>query len=103
METWVLAYTNGTGAVAKDRHSLRKRKPIVSHGSNHPNELGAATSSSYILGFCGTKGYSTLFAGRPRNKGRTNKLAGARSRLAINLTPAKVSVRESAEQEGGGS
>ena len=72
-------------------------------GSDHPNELGATTSSSDVLGFCGTKGYSTLFAGRPGNKGRTNKLASARSRLAINLAPAKVSVRESAEQEGGGS
>jgi hypothetical protein len=54
-----------------------------------PKQLGATTSGSNILGFCGRLSYARLFARRPRNKRGTQKLTSPRSRLPIDSTPRK--------------
>jgi len=64
----------GTGAVTEDMHSLRKCQPIISQGSYHPYELGAAASSGNIFGFESGKSNPRLVARGPRHKRRTKEL-----------------------------
>jgi hypothetical protein len=57
-----------------------------------PKQLWATTSGSNILNFYGRLGYTRLFARRPRNKQRTQKLASTRSRFPTDSTPRKVGI-----------
>jgi hypothetical protein len=64
-----------------------------------PKQLWETTSSSDILGFCRRMSYTRLFARRPRNKRRTQKLAHLRSWLPIDSTPRKVGIRKKEAKE----
>jgi hypothetical protein len=59
-----------------------------------PKQLGATTSGSNILGICGKLSYTRLFARRPRNKRRSQKLASPGSRIPIDSTPHKIDIRK---------
>jgi hypothetical protein len=59
-----------------------------------PKLLWATTSGSNILSFYGRLGYTRLFARRPWNKRRTQKLARPRSWLPIDSTSRKVGIRK---------
>jgi hypothetical protein len=64
-----------------------------------PKQLGATTSGSNILDFCGRLSYTRLFARRPRNKRKTQKLTSPRSRLPIDSTPRKIGIRKTKKQK----
>jgi hypothetical protein len=67
-----------------------------------PKQLWATTSGSNILGICGRLSYTRLFARRPRNKRRSQKLESPWSRLPIDSTPRKVSIWKTKKLKGRG-
>jgi hypothetical protein len=52
VEDGIFGYRDGTGVIAHKGNSL-KDKSKVSHGVHSPLDLGAATSSGYILSLYG--------------------------------------------------
>jgi hypothetical protein len=85
--------TNGTRAITQERHMGTLLTKITQRVCD-PKQLGATTSGSNILGFCGRLSYTRLFARRPRNKGGTQKLTSPQSRLPIDSTPRKIGIRK---------
>jgi hypothetical protein len=64
----------------------------ITHGAWNPKELRARTSSGNVLDLGSGLSNTRLFAGRPRHKRRTQKLASPRSGLPIQPTPGKIRV-----------
>jgi hypothetical protein len=91
--------TNGTRAITHERYMGTLFTKVTQRVCN-PKQLGATTSGSNILGFCGRLSYTRLFARRPRNKRRSQKLTSPRSRLPIDSTPHKIGIRETKKQRG---
>jgi hypothetical protein len=63
----VFGNTNGTRAITHERHVGTLLTKVTQRVCD-PKRLGATTSGSNILGFCGRLSYTRLFARRPRNK-----------------------------------
>jgi hypothetical protein len=63
----VFGNTNGTRAITHERYMGTLLTKITQHACD-PKQLGATTSDSNILDFCGRLSYTRLFARRPRNK-----------------------------------
>jgi hypothetical protein len=63
----ILGNTNGTHAITHERHMGTLLTKVTQRVCD-PKQLGATTSSSNILSFCGRLSYTRLFARRPRNK-----------------------------------
>jgi hypothetical protein len=59
-----------------------------------PKKLWVATSGSNIFHFYGRLSYTWLFARRPRNKWRSQKLASTKSRFLIDSVPQKVGIQK---------
>ncbi len=72
----VLGNTNGSSAITQQRDS-RKVQTIVLKCGYHPKQLGAASSSSNILGFYSGLSYIGLLARGPRYKRSAQKLTCA--------------------------
>jgi hypothetical protein len=91
MEHWVLSNTYGTGVVTlKWDISILLTK--VTHGACDPKELRATTSCGNVHCLGSGLRNTRLFAGRPRNQRRSQKLASPRSGLPIQPTPGKIRV-----------
>jgi hypothetical protein len=58
---------------------------------HYPNNLGAATSSNYILSLCGGLCNRRLFMRRPTNKRRFKKMICIGGAFLINSTTHKIS------------
>jgi hypothetical protein len=63
----IFGNTNGTRAITHERHMGTLLTKITQRLCD-PKQLGATTSGSNIIGFCGRPSYTRLFARRPRNK-----------------------------------
>jgi transposase len=63
----IFGNTNGTRAITDERHMGTLLTKITQRVCD-PKQLGATTSGSNILGFCGRLSYTRLFARRSRNK-----------------------------------
>jgi hypothetical protein len=84
----IFGNTKDTRAITHARHMGTLLTKVTQRVCD-PKHLGATTSGSNILGFCGRLSYTRLFARRPRNKQRTQKLTSPRSQLPIDSIPAK--------------
>jgi hypothetical protein len=93
--------TNGTRAITHERYMGTLLTKITQRVCD-PRQLGATTSGSNILGFCGRLSYTRVFARRPRNKRGTQKLTSPRSRLPIDSIPRKVGIRKTKKRKGRG-
>jgi hypothetical protein len=93
----IFSNTNGTRAITHERYIGTLLTKITQRVCD-PKQLGATTSGSNIFGFCGRLSYTRLFATRPRNKQRPQKLTSPQSRLPINSTPRKVGIRKTKKQ-----
>jgi hypothetical protein len=91
IEHWVLCNNYGTGAITL-KWDMGILLTKVTHGVCDPNELRATTSYGNVL--CLGSGLSStrLFAGRPRHKSRSQKLASPKSGHPIQPTPGKIRV-----------
>jgi hypothetical protein len=91
------ANPNGTRAITHERYmwTLLTR---VTQCVCDPKQLWATTSGNNILSFCGRLGYTWLFARRPRNKRKSQKLASTRSRFLIDSTPHKIGTRKTGSE-----
>ena len=98
MEHWVFGNAYGTGAITQ-KWNLGTLLTKVTQSVGDPKELGTATRSSNVLGFCGGLGYTGLLARGPRHQRRTQKLTSTRGRLAIQATPSKISIGVSRQAE----
>jgi hypothetical protein len=58
----------------------------------YPKNLGATTSSNYILSLCGGLCNRTLFARRLANERRSKKVTRTRSVFSINSITHKISI-----------
>jgi hypothetical protein len=89
MEHWVLCDTYGTGAVTL-KWNMGILLTKVTHGVCDPKELRATSSCGNIP--CLGSGLSNirLFAGRPRHRRGSQKLASPESGLPIQPTPGKI-------------
>jgi hypothetical protein len=74
----VFGNTNGTRAITHERYMGTLLIKVTQRVCD-PKQLGATASGSNILSFCGRQGYTRLFARRPRNKRRTQKLTSTES------------------------
>jgi hypothetical protein len=72
-------------------------------GSNHPKQLGIASSSNNILSFCGRLGNGRLLARILRHKRRSKKLTSLRSGLPLNTTASIIRIRVTIKRKRGGS
>jgi hypothetical protein len=97
----IFGNTNGTRAITHERHVGTLLTKVTQRVCD-PKQLGVRTSGSNILDFCGRLGYTRLFARRPRNKRGTQKLTSPRSRLPIDSTPRKISIRKTKKRKRGG-
>jgi hypothetical protein len=97
----VFCNTNGTCAITHERYMGTLLTKVTLRVCD-PKQLGATTSGSNILSFCGRLGYIRLFARRPRDKRRCQKLASTGSRFPIESTPRKVSIRKTKKRKGRG-
>jgi hypothetical protein len=95
----VFGNTNGTRAITHERYMETLLTKVTQHVCDL-KQLGATTSDSNILGFCGRLRYTRLFARGPRNKRKSQKLANPRSRLPIDSTPRKVGIRKTKKRKG---
>jgi hypothetical protein len=86
----VFGNTNGTRAITHERYMGTPLTKITQRVCD-PKQLGATTSSSNIIVFCGRLSYKRR---RPKNKRRTQKLTSPRSRLPIDTTPRKIGIRK---------
>jgi hypothetical protein len=98
MKHGIFGNTNGTRAITHERYMGTLLTKITQRVCD-PKQLGATTSSSKILGFCGRLSYTRLFARRPRNKRGTPKLTSPRSRLPIDSTPRKIGFRKTKKRK----
>jgi hypothetical protein len=94
----VFGNTNGTRAITHERHMGTLLTKVTQRVCD-PKQLGATTSDSNILSFCGRLSYTRLFARRPRNERGTQKLTRPRSRLPINSTPRKIGIRKTKKRK----
>jgi hypothetical protein len=94
----IFGNTNGTHVITHERYMGTLITKITKCVCD-PKQLGATTSGSNILGFCGRLSYTRLFARRPRNKRGTQKLTSPRSRLPIDSTPSKVGIRKTKKRK----
>jgi hypothetical protein len=101
VEHGVFGNTNGTHAITHERYMGTLLTKVTQRVCD-PKQLWATTSGSNILSFCGRLGYTRLFARRPRNKRRSQKLGSTRSRFPIDSTPRKVGIRKSNKWKGRG-
>ena len=92
-EHCVLCNANGRHIVYKDGNPT-KAQPIILQSLFHPKNLRAAASSGNVFGFCGRERYTSLLARGPQNQRCTEKVTSARSRLAIQPTPAKIDIQK---------
>jgi hypothetical protein len=97
----VFGNTNGTRAITNERYMGTLLTKVTQRVCD-PKQLGATTSGSNILSFCGRLSYTRLFARRPRNKQRSQKLASPQSRLPIDSIPHKVGIRKTKKRKGRG-
>jgi hypothetical protein len=63
----IFGNTNGARAITHERH-MGTHLTKITQPVCDPKQLGATTSGSNILSFCGRLSYNRLFARRPRNK-----------------------------------
>jgi hypothetical protein len=89
----VFGNINGTRAITHERYMGTLLTKVTQRVCD-PKQLGATTSGSNILGIYGKLRYTRLFARRPRNKRRSQKLASPRSRIPIDSTPRKIDIRK---------
>jgi hypothetical protein len=94
----IFGNTNGTRAITHERYMGTLLTKVTQRVCD-PKQLGATTSGSNILDFCGRLSYTRLFARRPRNKRKTQKLTSPRSRLPIDSTPRKIGIRKTKKQK----
>jgi hypothetical protein len=78
VEHRVFGNTNGTRAITHERNMGTLLTKVTQRVCD-PKQLGATTSGSNILGFCGRLSYTRLFARRPIKKRGTQKLTRAQS------------------------
>jgi hypothetical protein len=97
----IFGNTNGTRAITHKRNMGTLLTKVTQRVCD-PKQLGATTSDSNILDFCGRLGYTRLFVRRPRNKRGTQKLTSPRSRLPIDSTPHKIGIRKTKKRQRGG-
>jgi hypothetical protein len=88
VEHGVFCNTNVTCAITHERY-MGTLLTKVTQCVCDPKQLGATTSGNNIPGFCDRLSYTRLFARRPRNKRRSQKLTSPQSRLPIDSTPHK--------------
>jgi hypothetical protein len=91
MEHSVLCNAHGTGAITL-KWDMGILLTKVTHGVCDSKELRATTSSGNVLGLGSGLSNTRLFAGRPRQQRRSQKLASPRSGLPIQPTPGKIRV-----------
>jgi hypothetical protein len=101
LEHRVFGNTNGTRAITHERYIGTLLTKVTQRVCN-PKQLGATTSGSNILGFSGRLSYTRLFARRPRNKRRSQKLLSSRSQFLFDSTPRKVDIRKTKKRKGRG-
>jgi hypothetical protein len=94
----IFGNTNGTRAITHERYMGTLLTKITQRVYD-PKQLGATTSGSNILSFCGRLSYTRLFARRPRNKRGTQRLTSPRSRLPIDSTPRKIGIRKTKKRK----
>jgi hypothetical protein len=94
----IFGNTNGTRAITHERYMGTILTKITQRVCD-PKQLGATTSGSNILGFCGRLSYTKLFARRPRNKRGTQKLTSPRSQLPIDSTSRKIGIRKTKKRK----
>jgi hypothetical protein len=92
-KTRFFGYRDGTGIVAHEGNYLKDHSKI-SHDVHNPQDLAAATSSSYILSLCGGLYNWRLFLRRPANKRRSEKMSSTRSTFLVNPTTHKISIKK---------
>jgi hypothetical protein len=84
----IFGNTNGTQAITHKRYMGALLTKVTQRVCN-PKQLGATTSGNNIFGFCGRLSYTRLFAKRPRNKRRTQKLISPEVDFLSTRHPAK--------------
>jgi hypothetical protein len=80
--------------ISQEVVSSLKNHSKISHSVHYPKNLRVATSSSYILGLGGRLGNRRLFARRPTNKRRFEKMTSIRSALSVNPTTRKINIEK---------
>jgi hypothetical protein len=94
----IFGNTNSTRAITHERHMGTLLTKVTQRVCD-PKQLGATTSGSNILSFCGRLSYTRMFARRPRNKRGTQKLTSPRGRLSIDSTPRKTGIRKTKKRK----
>jgi hypothetical protein len=98
MEHWVLCNAYGTGAVTL-KWDMGILLTKVTHAVCDPKELRATTSSGNLLCLGSGLSNTRLFAGRPRDQRRSQKLASPKSGLPIQLTPDKIRIQKTMKRQ----
>jgi hypothetical protein len=88
----IFGNADGTGAIAKQRNTLKNPTKIPQSG-HHSKQMRITASESNILSLYDGLGYARLLARRPRDKRRSQKLTSPRSRLAIQAVTHKICIR----------